>query len=83
MELNPYRDYFEFEKVVKNFSKFEYLVLDEKPSKKLITNFMLKLPNLRYFWIEERGISIDSIIEYFKQNSPYLVKKRKLMAKDG
>ena len=47
-DLN-YRKSFELQNIAKNLSKLEYLAFEQKPTKNFIDNFLLKLPNLKYF----------------------------------
>ena len=43
------RDSYELQNIAKNLSKLEYLAFQQKLMKNFIDNFLLKLPNLKYF----------------------------------
>ena len=84
-DLN-YRKSFELQNIAKNLSKLEYLAFQQKPTKSFIDNFLLKLSNLKYFSFQtpimfKAIYDYDNrLIDFFAQNLPFPVQKRKLTA---
>ena len=86
------RDSYELQNIAKNLSKLEYLAFQQKLMKNFIDNFLLKLPNLKYFSFQSpftpfalfifNTISYydNGLIDFFTQNSPFPVEKQKLTA---
>ena len=46
------RESYELQNIAKNLSKLEYLAFQQKLMKNFIDNFLLKIPNLKYFHLK-------------------------------
>ena len=72
----------ELQEIACHFSKLEYLHIQGELSERFINNFVQKLPNLKYFSIEDCEQSFFEIVELLKQNLAYRVKKREITAQN-
>lgn len=73
---------FELQEIASHLSKLEYLHIRGELSERFINNFLRKLPNLKYFSIEDCEQSFYEIVELLKQNSAYRVKRREITAQN-